>query len=81
VTGGRLKGIDIAKLEGKTALVMGGIKGMAVAAAKRFVDEGAHLYITGTEPLGFSACPLAQWTTTKSPIIHVPSPSSASNSS
>src|SRR5712691_3034417 len=37
----------MAKLEGKIALVTGGSSGIGLAAAKRFVDEGAYVFITG----------------------------------
>ena len=35
------------KLEGKVAVVTGGSTGIGLAMAKRFVGEGAHVYITG----------------------------------
>jgi NAD(P)-dependent dehydrogenase (short-subunit alcohol dehydrogenase family) len=35
------------KLDGKTAVITGATSGMALAGAKRFVEEGAHVVITG----------------------------------
>ncbi|MEU6404959.1 SDR family oxidoreductase [Streptomyces sp. NPDC046985] len=35
------------KLEGKTAVVTGGNSGIGLATAKRFVEEGAHVFVTG----------------------------------
>ncbi len=35
------------KLDGKVAVVTGGSSGMALAAAKLFVEEGAYVFITG----------------------------------
>ena len=35
------------KLEGKVAVITGGSSGMALASAKRFVEEGAYVFSTG----------------------------------
>ena len=35
------------KLESKVAVITGGSSGMALASAKRFVEEGAYVFITG----------------------------------
>jgi NAD(P)-dependent dehydrogenase (short-subunit alcohol dehydrogenase family) len=37
----------VGELEGKIALIAGGSSGIGLATAKRFVDEGAHLFVTG----------------------------------
>jgi NAD(P)-dependent dehydrogenase (short-subunit alcohol dehydrogenase family) len=39
--------VIVGKLDGKVAVITGGSTGMALAGAKLFVDEGAHVFITG----------------------------------
>src|ERR1700722_8511593 len=43
----QFKGVIVGKLEGKVAVITGASAGMALAGAKLFVDEGAHVFITG----------------------------------
>jgi NAD(P)-dependent dehydrogenase (short-subunit alcohol dehydrogenase family) len=43
------------QLEGKTALVTGGTSGIGLATARRFADEGAHVFITGRRKLELNA--------------------------
>src|ERR1700761_6681388 len=42
-----LEGTHMANLKGKVAVSTGGSSGIGVATAKRIVQEGAHVYITG----------------------------------
>ena len=58
------------KLEGKVAVITGGSSGMALASAKRFVDEGAYVFITGRRQealfyfcptCGSTACECRSW--------------------
>ena len=47
------------KLEGKVAVVTGGSTGIGLAMAKRFVLEGAHVYITGRRQVELDAAAAA----------------------
>src|SRR4029079_17063756 len=42
-----MNGAIMGKLDGKVAVITGATSGMAMAGAKLFVDEGAHVFITG----------------------------------
>ena len=42
------------KLEGKVAVITGGNSGIGLATARRFVAEGAHVYITGRRQASLS---------------------------
>ena len=45
----------MAKLDGRIALVTGGSSRIGLATARRFVDEGAYVYITGRRSEELSA--------------------------
>src|SRR6201993_3552807 len=40
-------GVIVGKLDGKVAVITGATSGMALAGAKLFADEGAHVFISG----------------------------------
>lgn len=42
-------------LNGRGVLVSGGTKGIGLAAAERFVEEGCRVFVTGTDPEGLAA--------------------------
>jgi NAD(P)-dependent dehydrogenase (short-subunit alcohol dehydrogenase family) len=43
------------RLFGKNALITGGSTGIGLATARRFVDEGAYVFITGRRELELNA--------------------------
>ncbi len=42
------------KLEGKVAVITGGSSGLALASAKRFVEEGAYVFILASDDSRFT---------------------------
>jgi NAD(P)-dependent dehydrogenase (short-subunit alcohol dehydrogenase family) len=45
----------MSKLEGKIALITGGNSGIGLATAKRFVNEGAYVFVTGRRDAALAA--------------------------
>lgn len=45
----------VGALQGKSALVTGGTSGIGLAVVRRFVDEGAHVFVTGRRQAALDA--------------------------
>jgi NAD(P)-dependent dehydrogenase (short-subunit alcohol dehydrogenase family) len=47
--------VNVNQLEGRVALVTGGTRGIGLSIAKRFVSEGAQVFVTGRDSLQLKA--------------------------
>jgi len=55
---------QLGKLDGKVALITGGSSGIGLATAKRFVNKGAYVFITGRRKSELDAAVKEMWRTT-----------------
>jgi NAD(P)-dependent dehydrogenase (short-subunit alcohol dehydrogenase family) len=51
----------MSKLEGKIAVITGGNSGIGLATARRFVAEGAYVFITGRRQSEFDSAVEKKW--------------------
>lgn len=58
--------MNMDRLKGKTAIITGGTTGIGLATAKLFINEGAHVIVTGRTPATIKA---AQTELGDSPIV------------
>ena len=54
---------QLGKLVGKVALITGGNSGIGLATAKRFVNKGAYVFITGRRKSELDAAVKETWRT------------------